>query len=165
MKALQLDKLTDQDLEKTPVWEFVEPPGTGEQIVRSTTVPVRATAGKLFAVQITFADSTRHLGLFTNVSRGSSVVTRHFITLSVWHANRWLRLPRYHDADWSPSASQMFAAEFARSQHEVFPIAFDLRHLVTSEEANGLVGEIAAEPDTRLSEDDLVRLSFRLGDE
>lgn len=147
------------DLEKTPVWRFVnsdEEEDTTVIPVRS--LPVTTLANRLVATKVRFANGTEHWAVLGNVDLSNAKLTKHFLTLNVLDGERWVMLARYHDPDYPEKGPQGFARALGLEEGEVFPIEYDIASFAKGTQ-QVLVGRIEAEPEEILSRSELISLA------
>lgn len=92
-KAKPVDELTDSDLERFPVWAFVND-DSDELLVRPVVItPVDDLDGCLVATSVLLADKSRRQALVGNISVRNPRATQHFLTLSMSSGGRWFDSP------------------------------------------------------------------------
>jgi len=56
------------------------------------------------------------------------------MTISLWCKNRWIYLERYHDIGFTMEWSETLPNILQMSAEQIFPLQYDLRHLVVGKE-------------------------------
>jgi hypothetical protein len=157
MKAV--DSLTVADLEAFPVWQYTGIDHPDETYVRPVRrVPVASLGGKVVGTQATLANVNRVWAVIGNLFPNSIEKTEHFLTISVERGGHWFTLARYHDFDYFERGARELAKFLDIDVDEVFPITYDIRHLVKGEGA-ALRGLILREPRERLSQEELIAMA------
>ncbi len=160
-----VDHLTPEDFQAFPVWEYdldsegIE--GRDETWVRPVELyPVTDLSNRVIGVSVTLHNDTSMTACLGNVTLGSEVATREFLTLSLWHQGQWIDLARYFDVDYARSGPEVMSRQLGLPVVEVFPMRYDI-----SKYASGLdtaiQGTVEAEPRHRLSDKERLDLIFR----
>jgi len=157
----KLINVTVEDLLKHPVWEMIEDARDPDVfVIPVSQVPVTSMMNRLAGTQLQLADGSRYWALLGNISPKDSLSTRHFLTVSICSQEKWFDLARYHDVDYSRRDGVALASFLGKKLADVFPITYDLTPLVRGDR-DALVGTISHPVDSKLSEDELIRLSLQ----
>ena len=153
-------QLTFADLREHPVWRFTgsdEPTETGVRPMRK--LPVKSLAGSLVGCEVQLAGGKKILALLGNLDVEKAHLTEHFLTLSVYRDDGAIfHLARYHDPDSCERGPDALAAFLGMRKEEIFPIAWDVRHLVAGG-PGALSGLIEATPKERLTRAQIIALA------
>lgn len=153
------ESLSISDLKKHPVWEFVNIDEIGETAVRPIKkLPSKSTVGRLIGVEVVLANGVKQWSMLGNVKSANPTLNQHFITLSVLRQGKWFHLSRYHDIEYSKFGPSKLAAFLHLNVDEVFPISYDITHLVEGDSAV-LIGKILEEPKEKLSRAQIIGLA------
>lgn len=121
-------------------------------------LPVDSLSNRIVGTRAVLRSGREVWATLGNVSLWNVRQTRQFLTVSVELGHRWFHLVRYFDAARDRYGPAGLAAFLGLAVEEVFPISYDI-----SAVARGLPevvrGKIPAEPEERLSEDELMRLT------
>jgi hypothetical protein len=154
-----VESLTVQDLVQYPVWRYATADERGETMVRPVLkYPVSTLQGKLVGVQVHLANTAPVWAIIGNVDVNNARLTEHFITISLFAKDRWLRLARYHDRDYSDNGPTALSRSIGLRVDEVFPIVYDIRMYAKGESA-ALAGQIRETPRERLSRAEIIGLA------
>lgn len=154
-----VDELTVADVDACPVWEFTNSDAHGELAVRPIDRRlVDHLDGRLVGTSVVLRNGTTVTALPGNVSSTDPRKTRHFLTLAVAHAGRWLHLARYHDLDRDRHGPDWLAASMGLRLDQVFPIAYDLRH-VSQGHPEALCGSVDVDIEDKLTRAELIALA------
>jgi len=156
----RVEALTIADLEAFPVWQYTNSDESrGETVVRPIKqIPVKNLNGRLVGTQVRLANDTVVWALIGNVDATNPRLTLHFLTLSIFHDDRWFTLARYHDFDRKERGPVALAAFLRLAVEQVFPISYDIRRFCHGE-SGALLGMIEAEPREKLTEDEIIALA------
>jgi hypothetical protein len=153
-------KLTPADFRAHPVWTFSgsdEPSETTVEPVKK--LPVKSLAGALVGVEVTLACGKKVAAFLGNIEVDQPKPTEHFLTLSVFgERGEIFHLSRYHDFDYQDHGPDALAAFLKMKKEEIFPITWDVRHLVSGA-PTAVHGQILSEPRERLSRAHLIALA------
>jgi hypothetical protein len=153
-------KLTPADFRAHPVWKFSdsdEPSETAVEPVKK--LPMKSLAGALAGVEVTLACGKKVPAFLGNIEVDQPKPTEHFLTFSVFgERGEIFHLSRYHDFDYQDHGPDALAAFLKMKKEEIFPIAWDVRHLVSGAPA-AVHGQILSEPRERLSRAHLIALA------
>jgi hypothetical protein len=164
MKAKPVAALTPADLASFPVWEFdiahEALSGRDETwVVPVSSLPVDDLSNRLIASSLRLKNGQLMPGLLGNVALNDVLSTRQFLTVSIWHGDKWFHLARYFDHAYAIEGPTSLAALISLPVNQIFPIAYDI-----SSSARGLAdavrGEVHSEPETRLSNRERMDLIF-----
>jgi len=154
-----LESLGIPDLEKHPIWRYVNDDASGETAIRPVKrLPVRNLNGKVAGIQVRLANGDHVWGLIGNVDVFHPRLTEHFLTLSVLKNDRCFTLARYHDIDCRESGPHALASFLGMNIDDVFPISYDLSQ-ITGGDPRALVGTIPKEPRERLTRAEIIALA------
>jgi hypothetical protein len=154
-----IDTLTIRDLEESPVWRYASL--DGDPWVRPVERwPVEALAGKLIGSKVKLANGSEVWAIVGNVDPLDPRLTQHLIGISIERDGKWFSLARYHDVDRATAGPAALASFLEMAVPEVFPIAYDVRRFAKGDPA-ALAGVIQAEPQERLTLEELMRLDLR----
>jgi len=154
-----VELLQIEDLEKFPVWTFINNDLQGETLVKYVKrIPVKSLTGKVVGLKVALADGTTAWTIVGNVDANNSSLTKHFLSISFYKDKRWFHLARYHDFDYKESGPIALSQFLLKGVDEIFPISYDLRpYAVGDEEA--LVGEVLKEPVIKLNRAEIIALA------
>ncbi len=124
-----------------------------------TKMPVESLANRVLGAKIQLANGTKIWAILSNVSLRNPRSTGHFLTLSIEKHGVWFHLARYFDVDYDERGPAQLAAFLGLPIESVFPLKYDLSHLVAPE-AGVAIGFVQQIPENKLSEDELVALSL-----
>jgi hypothetical protein len=164
MKAKPVAALTAKDLARYPVWEYdighETLPGRDETwVVPVKSLPVTDLSNRVVSSSLRFRNGQILPGLLGCVSLQDALSTQQFLVLSIWHDSGWFHLARYFDYDFVERSPAALAGLLALPLEKVFPIAYNI-----SGWARGLAevvrGEVLAEPEIRLSDQERMDLIF-----
>jgi hypothetical protein len=154
-----VESLTIRDLVQHPVWRYADADDRGESIVRPVLkYPVSSLQGKLVGVQVRLPNAARVWAIIGNVDANNARLNEHFVTISLFHTDRWLRLARYHDQDYADSGPPALAQTIGLHVDDLFPIAYDIRQYAKGDAA-ALAGQILKNPRERLSRAEIIALA------
>lgn len=161
MKPVSIDQLSEEALDRFPLWEFVDPRGDEPSVV---VAPVQCTSVKSFSNRVAACFAVLRNGakiraLVGNIDTTNERAMQHFLTLSLRVGRAWVHLARYHDVDYDEHGPEALAKQLGLSIEEVFPIEVDLRALHV-DRAPCLRRSITAAPASRLSTAELVALAL-----
>jgi hypothetical protein len=153
-------KLTPADFRSHPVWKYSDSDEPSETTVEPVKkLPVKSLAGALAGAEVTLACGKKAAAFLGNIEVGQPKSTEHFLTLSMFGVRGEIfHLSRYHDVDYARRGPDVLAAFLKMKKEEVFPISWDVRHLVSGAPA-AAHGEILSEPRERLSRAHLIALA------
>jgi hypothetical protein len=158
-----LADLCSADLDACPVWQYSlrdsrDP--SDPLLVPVNRIPSRNPLGKLFAVELALRGGQRVWGLVGGVNARDARLTQHMATLALHRNSKWFLLARYHDPDYSTRGPAQLADFLGIPVEDVFPIAFDVAHLVEGS-PEALRGTVERDPVGRLDEAGLIDLVLR----
>jgi len=154
-----VELLQIEDLEKFPVWTFMNNDLKAETLVKSVKrIPVKSLTGKVVGLKVTLADGTRAWTIVGNVDANNSSLTEHFLSISFYKDKTWFHLARYHDFDYKETGPTALSQFLSKGVDEIFPISYDLRAYAVGDE-DALVGKILKEPVTKLSRAEIIALA------
>ena len=156
---IPIDKLTENDFRKWPVWEFCNddtPDETAMTPVKK--LPVNDLTGRVIGVEFVLKGGQKVLGLLGNINVHNLRKTEQYRTVAVIKNQKKFRLNRYFDLDerrlYGP---EQLAAFLGLPIDKVFPMTYDLSGLLES--APEIVrGRISIEPSERLSSEERRKL-------
>lgn len=153
-------QLTSADLREHPVWRFTGSDEPSETSVRPVwKLPVKSLVGSLVGCEVRLAGGKKMMALLGNLDVEQARLTEHFLTLSVYREDGEIfDLARYHDPDSSERGPDAMAAFLGMRKEEIFPIAWDVRHLVVGG-PGALSGLIEATPRERLTRAQIIALA------
>ena len=102
------------------------------------------------------------LGAFRNLNDKDPRLSEIFLTVSIWHGNRWFYLARYFDSDYGKRGPRALARSLNRPLKAVFPVRYDLRPLVKSRPEPERANHQVASHATVAGKDHCSRRGFRL---
>jgi hypothetical protein len=151
--------LTIDDLEKYSVWKFVNDDLKGETLVKSVKrTPVKSLTGKVIGLKVTLADNSKAWAIIGNVDVNNPVLTKHFLSISLYNNLKWFHLSRYHDFDYKKNGPVALGKFLLKAVDQIFPISYDLRPYSGGDE-KALVGKILKEPEVKLSRVEIIALA------
>jgi len=154
-----VELLQIEDLERFPVWTFINNDLKGETLVKSVKkIPVKSLTGKLVGLKVTLADNTKAWAIIGNVNVNNPVLTKHFLSISLYNNLKWFHLSRYHDFDYKKNGPAALGKFLLTAVDEIFPISYDLRPYSIGDE-KALVGKILKEPEVKLSRAEIIALA------
>ena len=154
-----VELLEIDDLEKFPVWMFVNDDLKGETLVKSVKrTPTKSLTGKVIGLKVTLADSTTAWTIIGNVDVNNPILTKHFLSISFCDNLKWFHLSRYHDFDYKKNGPIALAKFLSKGVDEIFPISYDLRPYAVGNE-KALVGQIPKEPEVKFSRAEIIALA------
>lgn len=153
-------QLTASDLKIHPVWRFTGGDTPSETaVVPLKCLPARSVAGAIIGSEVQLAAGKRLIAILGNLKPANPRLTEHFLTLSVFRDDGALfHLARYHDYDAEQRGPKALAEFLGLKESEVFPITWDVRHLVHGD-PTALRGKIESEPKVRLSRAEVIALA------
>ncbi len=155
----RIEDLNVPDLQAYAVWQYANIDEAGETLLRPVKrLPVKRLAGKVVGTRVRLANGIVLWGLLGNLDESNPRLTEHFLTLTIFHADRWFTLARYHDLDYGERGPEALARFICLDVDDVFPIAYDIR-AVAKGDAKALAGTILKEPLERLSRAELIALA------
>jgi len=156
-----VELLSPCELNKYPVWQYLNSDQSGETLVRAVKrIPVSNLGNKVVGDYVTLANGSKLLALLGNIDVNNPQLTEHFLTISVWQADQWFSLSRYHDFDYAEHGPNALARFLNLDIDDIFPISFDIRRFVSGNDAV-LVGKILKEPRERLTRAEIIALAIQ----
>jgi len=160
VRPIKIEALRVEDIEVTPVWEYVNDDQLGETAVLPVKdLPVDNLAGKVIGTKIKMANGDSLWALVGNVDERNQALNEQFLTISVERDGHWFPLARYHDSDYKKRGPLALAEFLGLNLEQVFPISYDLRQYVSGEPSI-LASEILKEPRTKLTGDQLIAMAL-----
>jgi hypothetical protein len=155
-----VSQLTSADLREYPVWRFTRSDQPTETAVRPLKkLPAKSLTGSLVGCEVRLAHGKKMMALLGNLDVEKARLTEHFLTLSIYREDGEIfHMARYHDFDSSERGPDALAAFLKMKKEEIFPIAWDIRHLVAGG-PSALHGLIEASPKERLTRAQIVALA------
>lgn len=148
-----------KDLEKNPVWKFINDDRDAEMHVQPVKrLPVVSLKGKLIGTVVSLANRAQVWALIGNLDATNAKLNEFFVTLSFEKNGKWFHLARYHDPDYRKRGPGALAKFLGLSVPEVFPVSYDTRHLVKGKPAH-LKGTVLREPRVRLTRKKIIALA------
>jgi hypothetical protein len=155
----RIEDLDAADLQKHAVWEYANIDAAGEtHVYPIKRLPVTRLSNRVVGTRVRLANGDVVQALLGNIDEHNPRLTEHFLTLSVFRANQWFTLARYHDLEYQEAGPEALARFLSLSLAEVFPIAYDIRSIVRGHE-HALSGVIFREPRERLSRAEIIALA------
>jgi hypothetical protein len=155
-----IEDLTAEDLDRHPIWAFVND-DTNELLVQPVTnIPVGDLTGRVVGAHVRLACGRRVRAVLGNVDLSNPRLTQHFLTLSLECDGRWFHLARYHDPDRDRHGPDALARFLGLGLSEVFPIEYDVRPHADGT-PGAAFGTISAEPSEKLSRAEIIALAVR----
>jgi hypothetical protein len=152
--------LTPADLREHPVWRFSgndEPSETAVRPVKK--LPVKSLTGSLVGCEVRLACGKKMMALLGNLDLEKASLTEHFLTLSIYREDDEIfHMARYHDFDSSERGPDALATFLKMKKEEIFPIAWDVRHLAVGSPSS-LQWSIEAIPKERLTRAQIIALA------
>jgi hypothetical protein len=161
MRTLKtVEKLTPEDLRAFPVWEYTNADEeVDETVIRPIAkTPVKTLTGRVVGSQVKLAGGALQWALLGNIDASNPTLTKHFVTLSLFHDGRWFTMARYHDLDADTHGPDALAAFLGLPVDSVFPIAYDISALCIGDAA-ALIGTIPRKPTERLTRSQIIALA------
>ena len=157
-----VSRLTITDLEKHPLWRFTGSDDPAETCVAPVvSLPVTSITGMLVGSPVQLASGKKVMALLGNLDSESIRHTQHFLTISIFRDDGALfHMARYHDFDANERGPDAMAAFLNMQKEEIFPILWDVRHLVTGG-TTFLHGMIYETPTERLSRSEIIALAVK----
>jgi hypothetical protein len=157
--AMPIERLRPEHLAEHPIWRFTE----GDTPDETWIVPLKGTrptrlSGKIVGTQVHLADGSSVWALLGNLDPNDARMTQHFLTVSIYGANGWFHLARYHDVEVDTQGPTALAAYLGRALDQVFPLKYDVR-AVLGGQGEALIGAVAAEPPERLTRAQVIALA------
>lgn len=160
MNERKIETLTHRDLADHAIWEYViDVEERGVWVIPSSSASISAFDNKLVATMVTLANGIQLHALIGNVLPSDSEATKHLLTLSVLIGSEWFTLSRYHDFDYSTNGPNDLARKLSLPIADVFPISYDLRHVVVGKDS-ALKGEVLADATEKLTREQIVALAL-----
>ncbi len=154
-----IESIQSIDLQKSPVWEFVNRDRLGETVVRPIKrIPVRGLTGRVAGTKVSLSNGQKVWALLGNIVADNPKLTEHFITLSVEYNGKWFTLARYHDIDYSEHGPVELAKFLGLAVGDVFPVSYDITAFCKGN-AEALRGLIHKEPKKKLTWAEIIALS------
>jgi len=155
------DKLTLEDIQSAPVWEFVrdqEEVLPDETYVKPVTdIPVSHLFDRLVGTKVRLNNGGECWAILGEIDLLSRQYTEQFLTLGIWNEREWVWKARYFDPRYDEYGAEQLAASLNLRVCDVFPIAYDISSVVAGEPEMAR-GSIPAEPATKLALEDRLRL-------
>ncbi len=156
---IPIDKLTENDFAKWPVWEFCNDDTPDETAMTPVKIlPVDHLTGRVVGVGLVLANGQKVPGLLGNINVRNLRKTEQYRTVAVFKNQRKFRLNRYFDLDerrlYGP---EQLAGFLGLPIDKVFPMTYDLGGLLESSPEIAR-GRILAEPAERLSAEERRKL-------
>ncbi len=160
--ARPVDALTVADIREAPVWEFalceeLYPDETYVTPVRA--LPVLDLGRRVVGTQVLLRNGKCCWAILGGIDLSSLRRTQQCRGLSLSCEGKWFHLARYHDADYSEHGPDQLAKFLGLTRSEVFPISYDISSVAKGEPAV-VRGQIPAEPEEKLSDDELIQLAL-----
>ncbi len=153
---MHLTKLSEKDLQESPVWIGVDS-DQDETAIRPAKAAPRSVEGKIVASTFTLKNGSVVPGVMFNLSDDASL-NQHLASAAFLLAGKWFFLARYHDSDVKRSGPVALAARLGLPLDQVFPIQYELTHLFKPPTV-AQRGEILAEPRKRLTRAQIIALA------
>ncbi len=158
--AKLVENIKIKDLEKFPVWQYINNDTIGETSVKPVKkIPVKSTDGKIFGVKVNLANGRVIWATLCNVVAGNSRLTDHFLLISLEYNDEWFTLARYYDFDYEQNGPKALADFLKMEVDEVFPISYDITPYVIGEKS-ALLGIILKDPKEKLTKPEIIALSI-----
>lgn len=149
------------DLEKHPVWQFVNDDHGDETAVRPVSpLPVSSLMNRIVGSRVRLAKGSSVWAIIGNIDAHNAQANEHFISLSVEREGDWFQLERYFDPKYRDHGPEALALFLGLSVDEVFPISYDVRKYVMGE-TNALAGTVPRKPGVRPTKAELIALAVR----
>jgi hypothetical protein len=154
-----ITSLTEEDLARHPVWDYYEDDKGGIVASPVRRIPVDSLQSRLVGCQVTLSNGQKCWAELSNIELRNAKATSHFLVLSVVRGPKRFHLARYFDVDYLKRGPVALSQFLGLPVQEVFPIAYDIGPYVTGATipTTGLIRE---QPDERLSQKDLMKLSL-----
>jgi hypothetical protein len=154
-----ITQLTIGDFRLYPVWNYSE--DKLGYVVASPVLqlPVDSLEGRLIGCQVILSNGHKQWGNLSNIDLHNEKATSHFLTFSVTREKKWFHLARYFDVDYAQRGPRALSAFLQLPVEDIFPIAYDIGRFVTGSTIP-TAGLISQEPQTRLSQDELIAMSL-----
>lgn len=155
-----VSQLTPSDFRDHPVWRFTRSDTPSETaVVPVKRLPARSVAAAIVGCEVEFASGKRAMAFFGNLAPENPRLTEHFLTLSVFRDDGAVfHMARYNDYDAGERGPKALAKFLKMKEAEVFPIAWDVRPLVSGD-SEALHGKIEASPKERLTRAQVIALA------
>jgi len=166
-KAMRIRKtksvlsLRVSDLERHPVWQFVNEDEGDETAVRPVNrLPVSSLMNKIVGTQVQLAEGSSVWAIIGNLDNENARMNEHFVVLSIERKGKWFQFERYFDLRYRDHGPKALARFLRLPVDKVFPISYDLRKYAKGE-ANALAGTVLKKPRVRLTRAELTALAVR----
>ena len=156
--AKSIEELTSDDLDRHPIWAFVNSDKNELFVKPISRVPVRNLMGKVVGTKARLACGRYVQALLGNIDLSNPRFTTHFLTVSIERDGRWFHLARYHDHDRDVRGPDALARFLELGTSDIFPITYDLRPYADGE-LGAVLGVILAEPSEKLSRAQIIALA------
>jgi hypothetical protein len=155
-----VSQLTSADFRAHPVWRFTGSDKSGETLVTPIKrLPVKSLSGSIVGCEVKLASGEKIVAMLGNIHADNARLTEHFMTLSVLRVDgEVFHLARYHDFDFNERGPAALAEFLKMKKENIFPIAWDIRHLVNGEK-NALHGILEEIPRERLTRAQIIALA------
>ena len=152
--AVELASIPISDLLRGGVWEFDtdhESTHNGTWVLRIAALPTSTLANRVAALNVKLADGTLVPATIGNVDVKNPRLTRIFLSLSLLCPSKeWFHLARHFDVEYDRCGPTALAQALGKPLDLVFPISYDLSHLLIGVAAS-VLGEVAAIPRERVT--------------
>jgi hypothetical protein len=160
-KTKSVLSLRVSDLEKHPVWQFVNEDEGDETAVRPVNrLPVSSLMNRIVGTQVQLAEGSSVWAIIGNLDTENARMNEHFVVLSIERKGKWFQLERYFDLKHREHGSKALARFLRLPVDKVFPISYDVRKYAKGE-ANALAGTVLKKPRVRLTRAELTALAVR----
>jgi len=147
------------DIEKFPVWEFVNDDAIGETAVRPVDcVPTDNFNNRIIGTLVHLANGSAFPAVLGNIDVADLRRTQHFLALTIFKNEESFFLARYFDIGYDEHGPAALAKFLELRTDEVFPIAYDVRGFC-SRDSGALVGVIESQPREVLTQSELMSLA------
>ena len=153
--------LTTDDILKNPVWAYVDSPkiDQDETFVNPVSdLPCKDLEGKIVGTEVKLACGKNIFAIIGNIDIKNPELSEHFLTISFFKNGVWYTLSRYHDSDYSTNGPTGLALFLGLELSEIFPIEYDISMYINTT-SNILIGQIAQEPQKKLTAAELIKLA------
>jgi len=155
-----VSQLTASDFRDHPIWRFTSSDTPSETaVVPLKRLPAKSVAAAIVGCEVELASGKRVMAFLGNLKPANPRLSEHFLTLSIFRDDGALfHMARYHDYDADERGPKALAEFLKMKEDEVFPITWNVRHLVVGEPV-ALHGKIEAEPKERLTRAQVIALA------
>ncbi len=159
-EARKPNQIGPRILAQQPVWEFINeddhPLGeTAMQPVKK--LPTKKFDGCIFGTNVVFADGTRIPASISDLNFGGPSYRHHFRSLTIFAHGKRFHLAKYFQIWFEKEGPDALARFLKKKTDDVFPITYDISHLVIGPK-DVIRGQFFAKEENPIPGDKIMRL-------